>query len=279
MKAYDDLFFTDDFMFCKVMQNEEICIGVVEALLNIKVRKIEYVNQQHYLKEVYTGRGVRLDVYVQDSDKVFDIEMQTYNKKDEGLRMRYYQSLIDIDMLRKGDNYSNLKESYILFICTYDPFGLGLPVYTFESLCREKPDFCLNDKQHKVVYNVKEFTKIKQQNTKALLEFIANKQPTNSFTKKIQDAISSSKGYEPWRAEYMLWEDQIKEWKEEAREEGLKEGKAEGLAEGKAEGLAEGKNEAIKELIKRKLDKNKTVEQIADELETTVDEIKRLIES
>lgn len=91
----------------------------------------------------------------------------------------------------------------------------------------------------------------------------------------------------------MLWKDQIIEWKEEAREIGLAEGRAEGLtagrAEGRAEGLAEGKAEGLaagraegqfenmKNLIEKKLSKGKTIEQIADELESTVDEIQAII--
>ncbi len=87
----------------------------------------------------------------------------------------------------------------------------------------------------------------------------------------------------------MLWKDQIIEWKEEAREiglaegraegraEGLAEGKAEGLAAGRAEGRAEGQFENMKNLIEKKLSKGKTIEQIADELESTVDEIQAII--
>ena len=52
--------------------------------------------------------------------------------EDIGKRTRYYQSMIDIDSLLKGAVYSELKESYVIFICTSDPFESGLPVYTFE---------------------------------------------------------------------------------------------------------------------------------------------------
>ena len=53
-------------------------------------------------------------------------------REDIGKRTRYYQSMIDIDSLLKGAVYSELKESYVIFICTSDPFESGLPVYTFE---------------------------------------------------------------------------------------------------------------------------------------------------
>ena len=84
--------------------------------------------------------------------------MQTVIKKDEGLRMRYYQSMIDIDHLNHGESYSDLKESYIVFICLDDPFGDGKPVYNFvtKELDGER---ILNDRIHKVIYNASSFEK------------------------------------------------------------------------------------------------------------------------
>ena len=82
----------------------------------------KFVTSQYSTDELYTGKGIRLDAYLEDEDKVIDIEMQTVIKKDEGLRMRYYQSMIDIDHLNHGESYSDLKESYIVFICLDDPF-------------------------------------------------------------------------------------------------------------------------------------------------------------
>ena len=64
--------------------------------------------------------------------------------EDIGKRTRYYQSMIDIDSLLKGAVYSELKESYVIFICTSDPFESGLPVYTFERKCREDAGVALN---------------------------------------------------------------------------------------------------------------------------------------
>ena len=61
--------------------------------------------------------------------------------------------MMDSDNLLKGQSYSELKESYVLFICLYDPFKQGLPVYTFKNTCEENPATSLNDKSYKVFYN------------------------------------------------------------------------------------------------------------------------------
>lgn len=42
VKPIEELTFTDDFMFGRIMQNPEICKGLLERLLEIKIDKIEY---------------------------------------------------------------------------------------------------------------------------------------------------------------------------------------------------------------------------------------------
>ena len=77
IKPVEELRFTDDFMFCRVMKNPDLCKGVIERLLGIKVERIEYPELQKEIRPYYSAHGVRMDVYVKDSDRIFDIEMQT----------------------------------------------------------------------------------------------------------------------------------------------------------------------------------------------------------
>lgn len=222
MKSYDELFFTDDFLFSKIMRNPKIAKGVVQNLLGIKVKKIEFVTSQYSIDELYNGKGIRLDAYLEDEDKIIDIEMQTVIKKDEGLRMRYYQSMMDIDHLNRGESFKNLKEFYVVFICLDDPFGDAKPVYNFATKELDGSRI-LNDRIHKVIYNASSFEKADDRNVHAFLQFLKNRTATDSLTKEIQSAVNSCKNHQRWRAEYMLWKDQIREWKDEAREDGIKE--------------------------------------------------------
>ena len=125
LKPIEELTFTDDFLFGRVMQNAEICKGFLERMLEIKIEKIEYPELQKSISPHYQSKGIRLDVYVQDSNRVFDIEIQ--NSLDENLpkRTRYYQSMMDIDLLLKGKNYTELKESFIRYFW-YSISGLFL---------------------------------------------------------------------------------------------------------------------------------------------------------
>ena len=69
--------FKDAPMFGRVMRNEELCKQVLEVILNIEIDHIEYLNTEQEISAYNDARGVRLDVYLKSSDKVFDIEMQT----------------------------------------------------------------------------------------------------------------------------------------------------------------------------------------------------------
>ncbi|MBR5867668.1 MAG: PD-(D/E)XK nuclease family transposase, partial [Spirochaetaceae bacterium] len=121
MKKFDDLTFTDHYMFEKVLQNKDICKELLERLLKIKIERLEYPEIEKTISPYYDSKGIRLDVYVKDCDKVFDIELQ--NSPDLlGLRTRYYQSMLDADNLIKGEHFSELPQSFIIFICTQDPF-------------------------------------------------------------------------------------------------------------------------------------------------------------
>ena len=96
-KSFDELTFSDDWMFQKVMHNPQICAELVERLLHINVDHVEYPELEKVIAPYYTSKGVRLDVYLKDSDKVIDIECQSNLKPALGKRTRYYQSMIDID--------------------------------------------------------------------------------------------------------------------------------------------------------------------------------------
>ena len=185
--------FTDDFMFRKVMEDKSICKRMLEILLDIQIDHIENLTPEFTIENILNSRGVRLDVYVKDSNRVFDVEMQTNIKGDEGLRARYYQGAIDMKLLKRGEPYKNLKESYVIFLCTEDPFGQNMPIYSFENLCREKKSIRLKDRAYKYFFNASAADKIKgNKEVKNLLSYISTHVPKSAFTQQIEEEV---KGY------------------------------------------------------------------------------------
>lgn len=67
-----------------------------------------------------------------DQGRIYDIEMQTTNKHDLEQRMPYYATGLNKFTLKSGEPYLHLKSSYVLFLCTFDPFVQGESIYEFE---------------------------------------------------------------------------------------------------------------------------------------------------
>ena len=283
-EKYENISFTNNFAFCKVMQNEEICREVIETLLHIKVGKLEYKSFEKDLKLEIGKRGIRLDVYIADSNRVFDLEMQTTNQKNLGCRMRYYQSLIDAELLDKGANFNDLKESNIIFFCTFDPFRKGLPQYTFCNSCEELPDLKLDDKCRKIAYNVNAFEKVDDEKIRKLLEFISTGKSETPLTNKICKELKRVQGNEEWRAEYMTWE----MLKQDTYDSGFSAGEEYGIAIGEKRGILLGRNEGISlgitqgehkkavETARKFLSMGLSIEQVANGTGLSIEEIEKL---
>ena len=243
-KSVEELTFTDDFMFGTIMKHKPVCKGVLERLLHIKVGKIEYPSLQKTIAPFYESKGIRLDVYVAESSRVFDIEIQTSVPPDLPKRTRYYQSLMDVDCLLRGQSYAELKDSYVLFICTQDPFNKGLPVYTFENTCREESSLFLDDRTTKVFYNVSAYGKEKDDELHALLRYLCEKQATSHFTQTIDGLVESTKNNEKFRSVYMSLnihrDDLLRQGSLIGEKIGFERGVVAGMSKGRRQGIAQG---------------------------------------
>mgnify|MGYP003417336162 CR=1 FL=1 len=224
IKPIEELTFVDDYMFGFILKNEKICNELLERLLKIKIEKVVYPELQKSISPYYETKGVRLDVYVKDSDRVFDIEIQNSKNIDLPKRTRYYQSMIDIDSLLKGESYSELKESIIIFICTFDPFGENLPCYTFKNLCIENIQLELNDQAVKKIYNSTAYMRESDVEISAFLEYINTRTPTDDFTKKLSYLVEEAKLNNIFRDKYLTMNIHDQDIKKEAYEEGFQQG-------------------------------------------------------
>jgi len=267
MKKFEELTFSDHYMFEKVLQNKDICKELLERLLKIKIKRLEYPEIEKTISPYYETRGVRLDVYVKDSDKVFDIELQNFTDL-LGLRTRYYQSMIDADNLIKGEHYSDLPQSFIIFICIQDPFKQDLPIYTFQNRCNENTDILLDDKTTKKFFNANSYNKEEDVEIKAFLEYICKQEPVDNFTDKISTIINNIKQQETNKREYESMnihdQDTFRRGKQEGLQEGLEQGIQQGIQQGMQQGIQQGVQEAKLETARKLLLKNVDIAIISD---------------
>ena len=100
VKPLEELTLMDDYMFSAVMRNKVNLKPLLECILNVTIREIDYVESQKTEKNGYRSKGIRLDLYVKDTDEqIYNVEVQTSSKRNLPKRMRYYQSVIDINIL------------------------------------------------------------------------------------------------------------------------------------------------------------------------------------
>lgn len=103
-KRYEELTFTDDFMFCKIMtSNPDLCHELTQLIIGKKIGRIVELNKQMPIEITADGRGIRFDVYMEDDlSTVYNIEMQVGSVAELPLRTRYYQGMIDLNKLERG---------------------------------------------------------------------------------------------------------------------------------------------------------------------------------
>ena len=145
-KKYEELTFSDQFMFGKVMLDSERCRRVLEMLLQRPIGELHDVVNEKHMKETVDGKAIRLDIFTRETDSgtLFDAEMQNQNHQslDEmnlPKRSRFYQSEIDVNFLAEKGSFRDLAENNIIFICTFDPGKRGRAFYHYENKSDENP--------------------------------------------------------------------------------------------------------------------------------------------
>jgi predicted transposase/invertase (TIGR01784 family) len=231
-----DVPITNNFMFSKVLSDKTLCRDFLEVMLEIRIDHLEDAETEAVRKADPYSKGVRFDVYVKDSTRVFEIEMQMEDTKELAKRSRYYQSVCDMDMLDSGQFYSDLKESYVIFLCPFDLFGKDRPCYTFENTCLEDGTVRLGDGTRKLFFNFNAYRKELNKTRRGVLHYFAEGRSETPLAEQLNRKLADAKINERWRAEYMTLEMELI-----AREKaGVEKGRQEGLQQGMQKGLQQG---------------------------------------
>ncbi len=232
-----DLTFSDWPMFDRVMRNPDVCRRFLQVVLDIEVGRLDYVDVEKSLLPDIEAKSVRLDVFAKDSDHVFDVEMQAYPKSALGKRLRYYQAAMDVTSTPTGARYEDLPESYIIFLCSHDPFGKGIPRYTFSMHCSEDTSADPKCGFIWIVLNAKAWKHCTNPTLKSLLKYVMEGTvEDNALVKSIDGLVKQANRSRAWKENamgVMTLEHDMAVRIKVARKEGLAEGHAEGLAEGK----------------------------------------------
>ncbi len=129
----------DDLMTLVFDKNAPATELLLNILFNRKDMKVkEVIAQREYKNPVTGGRSIKLDVYAVDSTgKVYDIEVQRADHGANFHRARFNSSMIDTRLLKVGQDFAEMVDSYVIFITENDVIGKGLPMYHINRVIEE----------------------------------------------------------------------------------------------------------------------------------------------
>ncbi len=265
-KTLQDLTIKDNFLFGAVMCVEENCKGFLEMVLGFSIAQV-VVSKEKSIVYHPEYKGVRLDIYAEDENRTHcNVEMQVKKKTALGKRSRYYHSQMVMEALASGEDYETLPDTFVIFVCDFDPFGEHLYCYTFGNECRENKNAKLDDGSYTIFLSTKgeneeevpvELVRFLKFATADLEESEEDFQ--DELVKQFQETIHNIKTDREMGERYMIFEEMLREEKQEGRLEGRLEGRIEATQEDVFELL-----EDLGEIPNRLRDKMEALEELGD---------------
>lgn len=232
-KTLQELTLKDNFMFAAVMMDTDICREFLELVLGFPIAKVE-VSREKSIVYHPEYRGVRLDIYAKDEQGTrYNVEMQVLKKPQLVKCIRFYHSQMDMELLNSGMDYTELPDTYVIFLCDFDPFSAEKFCYTYEAYCRET-----GQKMRDGSYSIflctmgNNLHEVPEEMVKFLQYVKANQQESeqdfgDDFVRRIQESVRKIKVSRKMEERYMVLEEML----QEEREEGKAEGRAEAILE------------------------------------------------
>ena len=233
-KTLQELTISSAFMFGAVMVDPENCKDFLERALGMKIARVE-VSKEKSIVYNPEYKGVRLDVYAKDENNThYNIEMQALSVTAIEKRARYYHDQIDMELLLSGLPYAELPDTYVIFVCDFDPFGLKKYRYTMKKVCKEEPEFLMEDGAHTIFLSTK--GKNEEEVPEELINFLkyveaplseSERDFEDEFVSRLQKAVKEVKVSREMGARYMTFQELLNDERRAGIEEGKKEGKRE----------------------------------------------------
>ena len=140
----------DDFMnacFDGYTDGAELLLRIILNKPDIRVKSVK---TQRRIKNLL-GRDICLDIDADDeTGKEYNIEVQRADTGADRKRARYHSSILDAHLLKSGDDFSDLPDTFVIFITEKDVIGKGKPLYRIERRIEETNE--LFDAGEHIVY-------------------------------------------------------------------------------------------------------------------------------
>ena len=283
-RSRNDVALENNFMITTVMKNKKACIRLLEAIFGDehRIADIRYARHPEAEKSILSDpmrRGVRLDVYFDDGKTVYDIELQRTSITDLAERARLYSSSMDIAMLDKGEGFGSMRTSYVIFLCTFDPFAKDEKVYRFSTMCEDVQGLPLGDRRYIMFLNSRGSKGVSNLDMDELFRYLnggvgAIGMETKSGLVAVLDKyVQKYNRDDDWRKEYMKLEFLLKD----KYDEGRTAGEAEGISIGEAKGISIGEANERNRMVKEMNANGIPIPMIAKCASIGIEEVQRII--
>ncbi len=123
----------DDDFLTKCFEGDTASIELVlQIVLEKSDLKVLDVRTQVFVENLL-NHSVRLDILATDSTGAkLNVEVQRSDNGAGRKRARYNSSMMDANLLKKGEDFDKLPETWVIFITENDVMGKGLPLYPIE---------------------------------------------------------------------------------------------------------------------------------------------------
>lgn len=123
-------------VFDRNIEAAELLLNVILQRNDLKV--LEVIAQREYKNPMSGGRSITIDIYAKDGDdKVYDVEVQRASAGADVHRARFHSSMIDTKMLKAGQEFNEIHDSYVIFITASDIMGAGRSLYHIDRVIKE----------------------------------------------------------------------------------------------------------------------------------------------
>ena len=97
--------------------------------------------------KVVSGRTIECDIFVLSKDKAINVEIEKHSFRLKPQRIRYHASVLDCHVSKQSQNFDEMLDIVVIFICEFDPVGKGCPMYHINRQIQESGDIFHDDMQ------------------------------------------------------------------------------------------------------------------------------------
>lgn len=238
----------DDDFLTKCFEGDTDCMELVlRIVLDMPGLKVADVRTQVFVENLL-NRSVRLDILATDHmGRKINVEIQREDRGAGRKRARYNSSMMDANLLEKGEEFDRLPETYVVFITENDVMGKGEPVYQIER-CILQTGERFEDGTHIVYVNgaYRDESPIGK-----LMHDFSCTNPSDMYYSVLAERVKFFKECKEGIAVMCkAMEDMRNEAMREGIEVGIKEGIKQGIEVGIKEGIQKGIQEGAQEEMK-----------------------------